>query len=160
MSVLTDILPSPDYAITVKELLNFKRSHSNLLPNFRRHVEAFLIDLSAITDLEQKTERIQIFKEQSGEHIDEIVSKMNERRWQRIVFGGLCGIVAAAIPGVTSVATGNAPLALAALPGLVSATYSAFQGMPKLQKEILRDPLAYAAYARKRFPLGGKQFRV
>jgi len=153
MTVLPDILPSPDYAVPVKELLNFKQSHSNLLSNFRRYIEAFIIELSAITDAEQKADKAQIFREQSGERINEIVSKMNERRWEKIIFGDICGIVAAAIPGVVSIATGNELLALAALPGLVHATYSAFQGITRIQKEILSDPLAYAAYARRHFPI-------
>lgn len=154
MSVLTDILPSPEHIVPVKELLDFKRHHSGLLPNFRRHIEAFLIDLSAIADIEQRDERINIFKEQANEQIGEIIVKMNERRWPRIVLGEVCSIVAAAIPGISAIAAGSAPLALASLPGLVSATCLAFKGMPERQRQILSDPLAYAASARRRFSIG------
>lgn len=157
MAILTDILPSPDYAVPVEELLDFKQSHSDLLPRFRRHIETFIMDLSGIADAEERDYRMRVFREQSVEQVDEIVSKMNERRWRRIVFGDICGIVAAAIPGVASAATGNPVLSLAALPGLVHATYSAFQGKSRIQKEILSDPLAYAAYAGRRFPVQKKR---
>jgi len=151
MHVITDILPSPEHVVPVRELLDFKQRHSSLLPNFRRQIEAFLIDLSIIPEAEDRDERIQMFKDQANQKIEEIISKMNERRWPRIVLGEVCSIVAAAIPGISVVVTGNAPLALAALPGLISATYLAFRSEPKRQREILRDPLAYAAYVRKRF---------
>jgi len=160
MSVLTDILPSPEYTLPVKELLNFKQSSSNLLPSFRRYIEAFLLDLSVITDVEQKEERIKIFKEQTSEQIDEIVARMNEKRWPKIMCGGVCSIVAAAIPGVGAITTGEPSLAMLALPGLVSAIYSAFQGMPNQQRNILREPLAYAAFARKRFPAHGRHTQL
>jgi len=151
MNVIADILPSPERVVPIKELLNFKRRHSSLLTNFRRQIEAFLIDLSAIPQVEQRDERVQMFKDQANQQIDEIISRMSERQWPRIVLGEVCSIVAAAIPGISAVATGNASIALAALPGLISATYLAFRGAPERQREILRDPLAYAAYARRRF---------
>ena len=151
MGVLADILPSPDYTVPVRELLDFKQRHSGFLRSFRRHIEAFLIDLTAITEIEQRNERVQIFKTQTKERINEIVAKMNERRWPRIILGGVCGVVAAAIPGISAIVTSNQLVAAAALPGLVSAIYSAFTGLPDKQRQVLHDPLAYAVYARRRF---------
>jgi hypothetical protein len=49
-------------------------------------------------------------------------------RWPRIVFGTLCGVLAAAVP-VGTAAAGGARLASAAgVPGLAAAVYSAFDG--------------------------------
>ncbi|MEW6182617.1 MAG: hypothetical protein AB1500_05485 [Bacillota bacterium] len=74
---------------------------------------------------------------------------MHERKWPRIVFGTLCGLLAAAMPGARAVAAGDAVSALTALPGLVTAVYSAFKGAPN-QKDVLHSPLAFAALAQER----------
>ena len=151
MSIVEKILPSPSQDIPVKELIEFKQSHSAILSRFRRHIEAFLIDLSPITEENKRNERIRLFKVEAMEEMNEIKAKMYEKKWSRIVFGGVCGIIAAAIPGALSIATETPLLATAALPGLVSATYSAFSGRPDRQKEILSKPLAYATFAQEQF---------
>lgn len=155
MSVLEDILPGPSQNIPVGELIDFKQTHSDLLGRFRRNIEAFLLDISPVTQENIRRERIRLFKADSRERIDEIHAKMREKRWPRIVLGGICGILAAAIPGILALAKDTPLLATAAVPGLVSATYAAFSSIPDQQKRMLREPLAYAAFAQERFlPIG------
>lgn len=150
MCLLEGILPAPTGGIPVKELATFKDQHRDLLSRFRRHIEAFLIDVSLIADPARKQERIDYFRKDSQDQISEIRSRMVERRWPRIVFGTFSGLVAAAIPGAAGIATGSVESALSALPGLVTAVYSAFAGATQ-QKDILRAPLAYAALAQEKF---------
>jgi len=149
MCVLEGILPAPAAGIPARELAGFKERYAGLLPRFRRRVETFLIEASQIPDKNLADYRIRLFKDELQDEIEEIEARMHERRWPRVVFGTLCGVFAAAVPGIQAVATGDATPALTALPGLVCAIYSAFKESP-IQKEILRSPLAYAALARER----------
>jgi hypothetical protein len=69
-------------------------------------------------------------------------------RWPRIIFGTLCGVVAAAVPVAGAVAGGAALAAAGAAPGLASAVYAAFGD----SKEDWRgSSVAYAALAQNRF---------
>ena len=89
-----------------------------------------------------------MLQEELREQIEQIESKMREKRWPRLVFGTFCGLLAAAYPGAQAIQTGEISSALGALPGLINAVYHAFSGTPN-QREILNSPLAYAALSKK-----------
>lgn len=147
--MLESILPAPAGGIPVLELADFKDRHSDLLPRFRRRIESFLIDVALIPDSDLRDYKVRLFRDELIEERNEIQARMHERKWPRILFGTVCGLVAAAIPGGEAIATGDFTSALKALPGLVTAIYSAFSGATN-QNEILRSPLAYAALAQER----------
>jgi hypothetical protein len=149
IGVIESILPAPAGGVSVRELADFKARYIKLLPPLRRCIESSLLEISLISDIETRNGRVRLLKEDLEEEIAELRARMDERKWPRIVFGTLCGLLAAAIPGAEAIATGNVISALKALPGLATAIYSAFSGAAN-QSEILRSPLAYAALAQKR----------
>jgi hypothetical protein len=149
ISVLEGVLPAPAGEISVYELANFKDRHSDLLPRFRRRIESFLINAALISDKNLRDYKVRLFRDELIEGRNEIQARMHERKWPRILFGTVCGLVAAAIPGAEAIATGNITSAVKALPGIVTAIYSAFSGATN-QNEILRSPLAYAALVQER----------
>lgn len=148
-SVLEGVLPAPAGRIPVRELVDFKNRYSNLLSRFRRHIELFLIEVAQIPDKNLRDYKVHLFKDELTEEIEEIRTRMHEIRWPRVLFGTVCGLLASAIPGAEAIATGNITSALKALPGLVTAIYSAFSGAMN-QNKILSSPLAYAALAQER----------
>jgi hypothetical protein len=149
MVVVGGILPGPAGGVAVEKLARFKSRYINQLRGLRRRIESSLLDISFISDIETRNEKLHLLKGELDEEISELRAKMHEQQWPRIVFGTLCGLLAAAIPGARAVATGDITQALEALPGLVTAIYSAFSGTTN-QREILRSPLAYAALAQER----------
>lgn len=146
IAVLGSILPAPVDSVPAAELKAFKERHGQRLSRFRRHIESFLIDVSRDDDLELRAERIRRFQDGAQEDIYEIRSRMNERRWPRIVLGTCCGLVGAAIPGVQAALAGDPAAAVTGLPGLISAVYAALAGRGR-RDDLLLGPLAYAALA-------------
>lgn len=149
MGVIEGILPAPAGGVAAGELARFKSRYINLLSQLRRRIESSLLEISFISNIETRNKRVRLLKGELEKEISELRARMHERKWPRIVFGTLCGLLAAAIPGARAVATGDVTSALKALPGLVTAIYTAFSGTTN-QGEILRSPLAYAALAQER----------
>jgi hypothetical protein len=73
---------------------------------------------------------------------------MQKRRWPKIVFGAISGIVAVGVTAGLAIPTGGIGIALAA-PGVVSGAYAAVEAVPK--RDLRRSPMAYAALAEKHF---------
>jgi hypothetical protein len=113
---------------------------------FRREIESFATDATALApDLRER--RAELFRDDLADQVSEIGGRM-KRRWPRIVFGTLCGVLAAATPVATAAAGGAAVAAVGGVPGLASAIYAAFGGA----KEDWRgNSVAYAALAQERF---------
>jgi hypothetical protein len=130
-------------------LAEFKEQHGQLLRSFRKRLESQVLDLALVTDESIRNAKLRLFKEELADELQEIEGRMRGRRWPRLVFGTLCGVVGAAIPVGTAAATGAVPLAAAGLPGLAKAAYEAF-GAVNSRKDFLREPLAYAALVRER----------
>src|SRR5262249_26242771 len=150
MTALEGLLPAPAEGISPEELARLKQDHGDLLRSLRREIESFAIDAPAIQP-ERSARGTESLGDAAQERLSEISPRMNERRWPRLVFGSLCGILAAAVP-VAGAAMGGAALAGAAgAPGLASAVYAAFGGHKEPGWE--ESYLAYAALARQR--LGG-----
>jgi hypothetical protein len=146
MTVLERLLPAPAGGVSPNELARFKDEHGDMLRRFRREIEAFAIE---VTKLEPSLRegRAELFRDELSEQLTEIGDRM-QRRWPRVVFGTLCGVLAAATPLGIAVASGAALAAAGAVPGLASAVYAAFGG----QKDDWRDnSVAYAALAQERF---------
>ena len=148
-TVLEGILPAPAEGVGASELARFKSHYADLLHRFRGRIESLVVDVAATHDLVSRTERLHLIRDELGDEIEELGARMRESRWPRIVFGTFCGLLASAMPGAAALATGNIPVAGAAVPGLLKAIYSAFSGSRR-QSEIMRSPLAYAALAQKR----------
>ena len=149
MRVLEGVLPGPAESVPVAELVAFKEAHGALLAGFRSRLESHLLDIAAISDEPLRERKLLILTEELQAELDEVEVRMNDRRWPRIVFGTLCGVLGAAIPVGAALATGAIPAAAAGAPGLASAVYAARQAM-RGGEDFENAPLAYAALARKR----------
>jgi hypothetical protein len=149
LPVLEGVLPAPERPVDVRELATFKDEHGALLRRFRTRIEGELVDVALIPDEEARTVKLRRLQDELADEIDEVTARMRERAWPRLVFGTLCGVVAAAIPVVGAVASGAALGAAAALPAFVSAVYAAQAGT-RPRAVLEREPLAYAALARER----------
>ena len=149
-SVLKALLPAPGRPVPVEELAAFKDDHGDLLVRLRSHLEDRLVDLALIDEEWARAAKLSRLEDELREQVDEIRARMDQRRWPKIVFGTLCGLVAAAIPGVGAAIAGSATAASLAAPGLVSAMYT---GIPALRRgeAHMQKPLAYAALAQRQF---------
>lgn len=146
MTVLEGLLPAPVGGVSPEELAAFKDKHGELLRRFRREIETFAIDVMTLEPT-LRPRRAELFRDELTEQLEEVSARMKPR-WPRIVFGTLCGVVAAAVPVATAVAGGAALAAAGATPGLASAVYSAFGGTAQDWKG---SSVAYAALAQKHF---------
>jgi hypothetical protein len=146
MTVLEGLLPAPAGGASPTELAAFKDKHGELLRRFRRDIETFAMDVTTLEPaLRQR--RAELFRDELMDQLDEVSARMKPR-WPRIVFGTLCGVVAAAVPVATAVAGGAALAAAGAAPGLASAVYAAFGGTAQ---DWHGSSVAYAALAQKHF---------
>jgi hypothetical protein len=146
MTVLEGLLPAPAGGVSPKELAAFKDKHGELLRGFRREIETFALESTKL-DPALRQRRAELFRDELADQLDEIRGRMKPQ-WPRIVFGTLCGVVAAAVPFATAVAGGAAVAAAGATPGLASAVYAAFGGD---KADWQGSPVAYAALAQSRF---------
>jgi len=147
MTVLEGLLPAPAGGVSPEELARFKEKNGELLRKFRREVESFATDTTVLApDLRER--RAELFRDELEDQVSEIGGRMKQRRWPRIVFGTLCGVLAAATPVATAAAGGAAIAAAGGVPGLASAIYAAFGG----EKNDWRgNSVAYAALAQEQF---------
>lgn len=146
MVVLEALLPAPAGGVSPEEITRFKDKHGEMLRRFRREIETFATDATLLAP-NLRERRAQLFRDELSEQVAEISAQM-KRRWPRIVFGTLCGVLAAATPVATAVAGGAALAAAAGAPGLATAVYAAFGG----EKTDWRgSSVAYAALAQKHF---------
>ena len=129
--VLADVLPAPKHPISARQIQNFKQDHGDGLARFRRAVERELIAAASISDPGLRRRRLELFREEIEEQVQEIAARLEESGFGDLVFTKLCPVIAK-VPGVSFVF------------GLASTVYSAFQKSPK---EETPSPLAYAAYA-------------
>lgn len=148
MRVLEGVLPGPAETVPVGELVDFKEAHGPLLADFRGRLESHLLDIAAISDERLRERKLLILTEELQAELEEVEARMHARSWPRLVFGTLCGVLGAAIPVGTALATGAIPAAAAGAPGLASAIYSARQAMRR-GANLENAPLAYAALARE-----------
>jgi hypothetical protein len=150
MTVLEGLLPAPAGGVSPQELARFKDKHGDLLRRFRRDVETFAMDATTLEpDLRQR--RAELFRDGLRDQLDEVSARMKPR-WPRIIFGTLCGVVAAAVPVAGAVVGGAALAAAGAAPGLASAVYAAFGDS---KQDWQGSSVAYAALAQNRFGKSG-----
>jgi hypothetical protein len=146
MTVLEGLLPAPAGGVSPQELAKFKDKHGELLRRFRREVETFAVDATTL-EPELRQRRAELFRDELADELEEISARMKPR-WPRIIFGTLCGVIAAAVPVAGAVAGGAALAAAGAAPGLASAVYAAFGDS---KGDWQDSSLAYAALAQNRF---------
>jgi hypothetical protein len=148
-ALLRDILPGPAVKIEPANLANFKADFHPLLSAFRNRVEQTTIDCAQVNDRRIRDEKVRQARDSFAAEIDEIEWRMTERHWALAPRGAL-GVAIAAL-GIADLAlTGGTALDLISSSlGLAAAVDAAFEG--RRRKEVLQNPLAYAAFARRDF---------
>jgi hypothetical protein len=145
MTVLEGLLPAPAGGVAPEELARFKEKHRDELRKFRRQIETFAIE-ATLLEPDLRARRAELFRDELADQVEEIGARM-QHRWPRIVFGTLCGVLAAAVPVGTAAAGGALLASAVGVPGLAAAVYSAFDG----GKSDWRDnSVAYAALAQSK----------
>ena len=147
--ILDDLLPAPVEPPSASALRSFKERFGAQLTRFRARLETELTGLATLPAGEARELRIRNVRRQLREEVDEIQSRLRERRWGRIVFGRLCAVVGAAVPALQSAVSGDMLTGVAAVTSLAGAVYVAAHGT-EARAAVLERPLAYAALARER----------
>ena len=140
-TILTNLIPFPE-DIDLNRLTRFKQQHSSLLNAFRTRVEMIVLDPNII-------EGTPLFHQHLAELLqrkEELTAKMNESRFNSILFGTVCGLIGAAT-GIAAASTTGA--VIGALPGFANAVYSALQ-MERAENVFDQSGLKYLALADKR----------
>lgn len=139
-TILTNLIPFPE-EIDLKRLLKFKEKHSELLNAFRIRVEIIVLDPNIV-------EGSPIFYQHLAElhqRKEELSARMNESRFNSIMFGTVCGLIGA----YQGLASASAPGAIVGgLPGFANAVYSALQ-IERAENIFDQSGLKYLALADK-----------
>jgi hypothetical protein len=133
LQLLEDLFPAPAKPLHASEIQEFKTNHGNKLSAFRFKVETDLISIADIEDEALRQRRIDLFRQETREAINEIKNYLNNSGFGRLTLGKI-GSVVAAIPGISN------------LVGLANAVYKAFE---KPDLFTMDRTLLYAAYAQK-----------
>lgn len=141
--MLKDILPAPRGVINPEKLAEFKAEHNMELANFRREIENVLHDVAEIENPIYKSERIDRFKLDIRDEVENLSKQMKSNGWRRITYGNFIGYSSLVFGVATFIAS----------PNLIGAAAAAF-GMHKTINDIAQDKRNtdflksnYAAYA-------------
>jgi hypothetical protein len=149
LPVLERLLPAPDALIPAKELKKFKEKHRDRLHAFRDCVDEELIRAASLKDEDAQEEQARLAGQRLARDRDTLVEAMRERRWPRIVFGGVGGLVAAGAALATPLVGGESTAAVAlGSTGLLPAIHTAYETF--VTRPDLSKPMAYAALVQER----------
>jgi hypothetical protein len=149
-ALLSEVLPGPAAGIEPARLAEFRAEHLELLTGFRNRVEREARQCAQATDPRLKQEMVNGARTDLAAEIEEIERRMCERTWplaERAALGvaaGALGLLDIAVSGGTLLGLASTSL------GLAGAVDAAFQG--KRTQDVLGNPLAYAALARRELP--------
>lgn len=135
--ILKNLIPYPKQ-IDLANLRRFKDRHHDLLRAFRNRVEEVVLNSAIIPESPQFVNALENMKMAK----EELVARMNESHIGDIVFGTICGTIAAGI-GLL------ADPVLGAVPGFLSAIYSACR-IERPENVIDQTGLKYIALIDKR----------
>jgi len=140
-TILTSLIPFPE-EIDLNRLLRFKEQHSELLNAFRTRIELIVLDPNIIEGTPLfDTNLLEILQRKQ-----ELTARMNESRFNSILFGTVCGIIGA-YQGLATASTTSA--IIGGLPGFANAVYSALQ-IERAENILDQSGLKYLALADKR----------
>jgi hypothetical protein len=146
-ALLSEVLPGPAAGIEPARLAEFRAEHLELLTGFRNRVEREARQCAQATDPRLRQELVDGTRIDLAAEIEEIERRMSERRWPLAGRGAL-GVAAGALGLLDFAVSGGTLLGLASGSlGLAGSVDAAFQG--KRRRDVLGDPLAYAALARR-----------
>lgn len=95
--ILRSIMPFPKNGLSLGKVIKFKEKYHSELSRFRDHIEGLSIDLSNLTDPEDRDQRGEITLRELKQEIDEIASRMRET-WHEVLFLDVLPILGAGGP--------------------------------------------------------------
>jgi hypothetical protein len=146
-ALLRDILPGPAAGIEPGRLAEFKSDHDRLLTGFRNRVEKKAIECAQVADPRLRDAMVDQVRRELALEIEEIERRMSERQWPLAARGALGVAVAALAIADLAVAGGTLLALVGSSLGLAGSVDAAFQGVRR--RDVLKEPLAYAALARR-----------
>jgi hypothetical protein len=129
---LEGLLPVPAEPLDVDAILQFRRRHKDLLPQFRREMEKRLEDMSDLDPVARRREQ-DLLEEEAQQLTGQVEAYLNEVGVQRFIRGPVVALLSL-IPGV-------GPLAAGAIKA----------GTEPRHSGLIREPLAYLAFAKAKF---------
>lgn len=148
-ALLKDILPGPSDPIDISKLADFKAENRGLLAPFRNEVEQETLRCAQVPDPRLRDKQLELARTRLVEGAREIETQMSKRKFGAVVRGSV-GVAAAAFTVADAILSGGSvTLLTGGALGLAGAMDSAFQGTRR--KDILSNPLAYAALAGRKF---------
>lgn len=145
--LIESLLPAPSAPIPVGEIVAFKENHGAKQRAFRDLVLDAAIHMREIQDPADRREQARATVLRMQDQRDQLAARMRERRWPRIVFGGLVPFVGAVAGALTGGATAEL---VASGAGLTAGAYS-LADMALEGRQRPAAPLAYAAFAQRTF---------
>jgi hypothetical protein len=142
-TVLDNVLPYPSGNLTIRELVNFKEKHSELLPKFRNLIEQRSYELSLIKEKEYRQKRVQEVIAEINKESFEIQEAMKSK-FKNISFGSILPIFGAA----TTIYEATSHLGI--LGGVASLAGTLPLALENINDNIDQQPLAYIAHARRK----------
>jgi hypothetical protein len=138
--VLENIMPYP-MELDLNKVSRFKERHNDELRYFRKHIEKIVFSASLIADNSKREIAIKRELSEINEQKESLLRKMKEFNFNKIFFGGACGLFATATPMV-------ADPSLIGLPALLYGLYAVYKDT---QKRKIDDPIHYLALTEKKF---------
>lgn len=121
--ILKELIPFPEQ-IDLNQLRRFKNKHNDLLNKFKNKVELIALN----HDLNEESELFRETLKELGYRKEELSAKMNESKFEDLIFGTVCGVTGAVI-GLASTGSTSGTLvgSLTALPSFANAIHSALK---------------------------------
>ena len=147
--ILRSLLPVPNEAVTLDDLLRFKEDHGHLLPELRRSIESHCSIIATLPNAEDRALSTEEFIANSKDRVEEITDAMRPT-WSQISFGSIAPLFGA---GLTLHATpiGNEVAYVGSAFTLAACAHQAIKSVRGNRENELRKPLAYIAHANSRF---------
>lgn len=140
-TILRDLMPFPK-ALDLKKLKRFKEKQHELLHDFRNKIELLVLDPNVL----EGTPLFESNMYELHKRKEELVARMNESKFETILFGTVCGLVSAAHGLATASGT---EAVVGGIPGFVGAVYSALK-IERAEKVFDQSGMKYLALAEKR----------
>lgn len=129
---LEGLLPVPAEPLEIDAILQFRRRHKDFLPQFRRDMEKRLEDMSDLDPVARRRKQ-DLLQEEAQQLSGQVEAYLHEVGVQRIIRGPIVALLSL-IPVVGPLAAG----------GIKAGTEPRHSG-------LIRDPLAYLAFAKAKF---------
>jgi hypothetical protein len=147
--IIECLLPVPDEPVTLSQLVEFKEKHGRLLPALRTKIEAQSAQIAMLLDPEDRADATQDFVNDCRLHVEELCEAMRFS-WKTLAFGTLVPLAGSGLQWASTAPESRMAFAGTAL-SFTAAVFAAFSSIGGLNDIQSRQPLAYIAYARKRF---------